>query len=133
MTVGKIKKQKVQLICHKICRNCLEATELMNKINYLKENKITIDVIKENCKKFIKNNKSVLQIWQRFKSEKHNVFTEEINKIALSSNGYKKIQSIDLIETYVYGTSKDLEYNIKEIKCNSIEKQYKKWLPLIVF
>ena len=43
---------------------------------------------------------------QRFKSEKHNVFTEEISKIALSSNYYKRMQSTDLIETYAYGTSK---------------------------
>ena len=28
---------------------------------------------------------------QRFKSEKHNVFTEEISKIALSSNYYKRM------------------------------------------
>ena len=36
-----------------------------------------------------------------FRSEKHNVFTEEINKIALSSNDGKRIQSIDLIETKI--------------------------------
>ena len=29
-----------------------------------------------------------------------NVFTEEINKIALSSNDDKRMQSIDSIETY---------------------------------
>ena len=45
---------------------------------------------------------------QRFKSERHNVFTEEINKIALSSNDDKRMQSIDSIETYTFGTSKDL-------------------------
>ena len=33
---------------------------------------------------------------------------EKINSIALSSNDNKKMQSIDSIETYVYGTSKDL-------------------------
>ena len=43
-----------------------------------------------------------------FKSEKHNVFTEEINKIALSSNDDKRMQSIDSLETYAYGTSNDL-------------------------
>ena len=42
----------------------------------------------------------MLETQQRFKSERHNVFTEEINKIALSSNDNKKMQSIDLIETY---------------------------------
>ena len=36
------------------------------------------------------------------------VFTEEINKIALSSNDDKRMQSIDSIETYAFGTSKDL-------------------------
>ena len=29
----------------------------------------------------------ILKTQQRFRSEKHNVSTEEINKIALSSNG----------------------------------------------
>ena len=32
----------------------------------------------------MKNNKLVLKPQQRFRSEKRNVFTEEINKIALS-------------------------------------------------
>ena len=41
-----------------------------------------------------------------FASNYHNVFTKEISKIASSLNNDKKIQSIDLIETYAYGTSK---------------------------
>ena len=49
----------------------------------------------------------MLKIQQRFKSKRHNVFTEEINKIALSSNNDKRMQSIDLIETYAYGMSKE--------------------------
>ena len=55
----------------------------------------------------------------------YNVFTEEINKIALSLNDDKRIQSIDSIETYAYGRSKDLLSEKKEIKCNNIIKQYK--------
>ena len=39
-------------------KNCLEATELENKINHLERNKIDINSIKE----FIKNNKSILKI-----------------------------------------------------------------------
>ena len=35
------------------------------------------------------------------------------------------MQSIDSIETYVYGTSKDLACKKEEIKCNNIIKQYK--------
>ena len=56
----------------------------------------------------MKNNNLILKTQQRFKSEMHHVFTEEINKIALSSNDDKIIQSIDSIEIYAYGTSKDL-------------------------
>ena len=61
----------------------------------------------------------------------HNVFTEEINKIALGSNDIKRMQKIDLIETYAYGMSKGLVSEEEEIKCNKIIKQYKKvklWL-----
>ena len=36
------------------------------------------------------------------------------------------MQSIDSIETYAYGTSKDQVSEKKEIKCNNIIKQYKK-------
>ena len=41
----------------------------------------------------------MLKTQQRFDSERHNVFTEEINKIALSSNDDKRIPSVDSIET----------------------------------
>ena len=74
----------------------------------------------------MKNNKSILKIQQRFKSERHNVFTEEIGKIPLSSNENKRMQSIDSIETYTYGTSKDLVSDKEEIKCSNIIKRYKK-------
>ena len=50
----------------------------------------------------------ILKIQERFNSERYNVVTEETNKIALSSNDDKRIQSIDLIETYAYKTGKDL-------------------------
>ena len=50
---------------------------------------------------------------------------EKINSIALSSNDNKKIQSIDSIETYVYGTSKDLMSEKLVIKWNNIIKRYK--------
>ena len=66
-----------------------------------------------------------METQQRFRSERHNVFTEGINKIALSSNDDKIVQSIDLIETYLYRTSKDL-VSKKKIKCNITIKRYKK-------
>ena len=79
---------------------CLEAAKIENKINHLEENKIDVDSLKEDQTEFIKSNKLILKTKQRFQSQKHNVFTEEINKIALSSNDDKRIQSIDSIEAY---------------------------------
>ena len=40
----------------------------------------------KNC---LQNNKTILKSQQRFKSEEPNVYTEEINKISLSSNDNK--------------------------------------------
>ena len=51
----------------------------------------------------MKSNKLILKPQQRFKSERHDVFTEEIKKADLSSNDDKRMQSIDSIETYTYG------------------------------
>ena len=56
-------------------------------------------------KEFIRNNKLILKTQERFKSEKH-TYPEEINKIALSLNDDKRMEFIDSIETYAYGTSK---------------------------
>ena len=42
------------------------------------------------------------------------------------------MQSIDSIETYEYGMSKDLAKEKEEIKCNNIIKRYKKRLTLIM-
>ena len=63
----------------KIIKNWLEASQFDNRINYVERNKTDKDSIKEIIFK-----KSILKIQQRFKSERHNVFTEKINKIALS-------------------------------------------------
>ena len=67
-------------------------------------------------------NKLKLKTQQRLKSKRNNVVIEEIKKTALSSNDDKRMQSIDSIETYEYGTSKDLESEKEEIKCNNIIK-----------
>ena len=54
----------------------------------------------KNC---LLNNEIILKSQQRFKSEAHNVYTEEINNIALSSNGDERLQTLDRITTYPYG------------------------------
>ena len=51
------------------------------------------------------NNKIILKSKQRFKSEAHNVYTEEINKIALCSNDDKILKTFDRITSYLDGTS----------------------------
>ena len=78
----------------------------------------------------IKSNKLILKAHHRLKSERHNVFTKEINKIALNSSDDKRIQSIDLTEIYAYGTKKDKICKKEKTKCNNIIKQCKKWLSL---
>ena len=51
------------------------------------------------------NDKIILKSQQRFKSDHHNVYTEEINKIALSSNDDKRLKTSDRIKRYSYGTN----------------------------
>ena len=58
--------------------------------------------------------------------------TEEINKIVLSSDDDKRMQSIDLIETYACRMDKDLICKKEQIKCNNIINQSKKYLTLII-
>ena len=48
----------------------------------------------------------ILKLQQRFISNKHNVYTENINKIALSNNDDKRIVSSDKITSYPYGCKK---------------------------
>ena len=74
-------------------KNCLEAAQIENKINHLEKHKIDEDSLKEDHKKFIKNDKLILKTQQRFKNAKH-VFTGEINKTVLRSNYDTRIQSI---------------------------------------
>ena len=50
-------------------------------------------------------NQIILKSQQKFKSKAHNVYTEEINKVGLSSNNDKRLQTFDRITSYPYGTS----------------------------
>ena len=58
----------------------------------------------ENYKDCLFNGEDILISQQKFKSDHQTVYTEEISKIALSSNGDKRLQTFDGIETYLYGT-----------------------------
>ena len=56
----------------------------------------------ENYTDCLFNDKIILKSQQRFKSDYHNVYTEQINQIALSSNDDKRLQTFDKITTYRY-------------------------------
>ena len=59
------------------------------------------------------SNEIILKSQQRFKSDYHNVYTKQINKIALSSNNDKRLQTFDRIATYPYGTKASKVCEIK--------------------
>ena len=56
----------------------------------------------EDYKKCLFDKEPMLRSKQRFKSENHEVYTENINKIALSSND-KRIVALDGITSYPNG------------------------------
>ena len=57
----------------------------------------------EDYKKCLFDNEPMLKSQQRFKSKNHEVCTENMNKIALSSNDDKRIVALDRIASYPYG------------------------------
>ena len=59
----------------------------------------------ENYKDCLFNDKIMLKSQQRIKSDHHKLYTEEVNKIALSSNDDKRLEIFNVIETYPYGTN----------------------------
>ena len=54
-------------------------------------------------KKYLLNGEIILKSQQRFISKKHNVYSENINKIALSNNDDKRIVSSNKTSSYPYG------------------------------
>ena len=51
------------------------------------------------------NDEIIIKSQQRFRSVHHSVYTEEVNKIALSSNNDKEIQTFDKVTSFPYGTN----------------------------
>ena len=81
---------------------------LMDDNSKIKKSKGTKKCVKkrelvfQNYKDCLLNDKILLRLQQRFKSEYHEVCTEEINKIALSSNHDERLQTTHRIKTYPY-------------------------------
>ena len=70
-----------------------------------KQKVIKRDHICKNYEDCLFNDKIIVKSQQRFKIDYHNVYTEQINKIALSSNDDKRLRTFDKITTYLYGTN----------------------------
>ena len=65
---------------------------------------IKLKTMFENYTDCLFNNKIILKSQQRFKSDHHKVYTEEVNKIALSSDDDKRLQTFNRVTTSQYGT-----------------------------
>ena len=59
----------------------------------------------ENYKDLLFNNRTILKSQLRFKSDRHNVYTEEVNKIALNGNDDMRLQTFDRVTTCPYRTN----------------------------
>ena len=57
----------------------------------------------DDYKKCLLNDEVILKSQQRFISNKHDVYTEDVNKIALSNDDDKRIVSSNKITSYPYG------------------------------
>ena len=73
----------------------------------------------ENYTDWLRSDKIILKSQLRFKSDLHNVYTEEANKIAVSSNDDKRLQTYDKITTYPYGTN---AYKVCESEMVALKK-----------
>ena len=69
------------------------------------------------------NDEVIIRSQQRFRSDHHRLYIEEVNKIALSSNDDKRLQTYDRITTYPYGIPA-----IKVCELDMLLNEKAKWL-----
>ena len=75
------------------------------KAKWMKKCVIKRRLMFENYKDSLFNNKTILKSQQRFKSNHRDVYTKEVNKIALRSNGHKRLQEFDRVTISPYWTN----------------------------
>ena len=75
----------------------------------------------ENYKDCLFNDKTILRSQQRFKSYHNKAYTKEVNKIALSSDDDKRLQTFDRVTTYPYGTANEM---LKVFEAKEVLKIY---------
>ena len=59
----------------------------------------------ENYIDFLYNGTVILSSQQRFKCDRHKLYTEEVNKVLLSSNDDKRLQTFDRITSFPHRTN----------------------------
>ena len=80
----------------------------------------------ENYKDCLLNSKIILKPQERFKSHHQKVYTEKINKIALSNDDDKRLQTFDKITAYPHGRN---AFKVCESEMLMVMK-YKDFVPI---
>ena len=101
---GKIMPEFVTLRA-KVCAYLKEGGSEHEKVKGTKKCLIKRELMFENYRESLFDGKIISKPQQRFKSDHHSVYTEEFNKIVLSSNDNKILQTFDRIATYPYGSN----------------------------
>ena len=71
------------------------------------------------------NDTIILRSQQRFKSFNHEIYTEEVNKVALSSDGDKGLQTFNRIQQYPYITSPNIVWENERLMLCEAEEKFK--------
>ena len=73
-----------------------------------------------NHKDFLFNNKIIPKLQQGFKIDRHELYTEEVNKTVLSSGDDKRLQAFDRVTTYPHKTN---AFKVPEREMLNVHKQ----------
>ena len=90
----------------------------MKKAKCTKKCIIKGELIFQNYKDSLFNADVIIRSQQRYRSYNHKLYTEEVNKIALSSNDDKRIQTYDKVTTYPYGANVFIVYENETLSKN---------------
>ena len=93
------------LIDEYINDNCEKEKIINKKAKGTKKYVIKKEILFNNYVDSLFENEVLLRSQHRFRSDHRKVYTEEVNKIGLSSNDDKRIQTFDKVTTYPYGTN----------------------------
>ena len=82
----------------------LDVDNEIKKAKGIKRCVINSRLMSENDKDSLFNNKIIMRTQMRFKTDHHDMYTEEMNKIALNYTDYKRLRAFDGITTYPHYT-----------------------------